>query len=133
MVWIYFTTFGGFMALTAWLPTYWTSFFGVSVITAGLLTAAFSILASLVRVVGGILADKLQEGGAHVRHTLAEVRRLCLRFPDGIKSCPSTRCFFGEESDSALMPLSPGRNTTAPPASCATDRGWEQPEYTPSG
>jgi len=63
LVWIYFTTFGGFMALTAWLPTYWTSFFGVSVITAGLLTAAFSILASLVRVVGGILADKLQEGG----------------------------------------------------------------------
>jgi NNP family nitrate/nitrite transporter-like MFS transporter len=63
LVWIYFTTFGGFMALTAWLPTYWTSFFGVSVVTAGLLTAAFSILASLVRIVGGILADKLQEGG----------------------------------------------------------------------
>lgn len=63
LVWIYFTTFGGFMALTAWLPIYWTSFFGMSVIKAGLLTAAFSILASLVRVVGGVLADQLQEGG----------------------------------------------------------------------
>lgn len=63
LVWIYFTTFGGFLALTAWLPTYWTGFFGVSPVTAGLLTAAFSIVASLVRVVGGVLADQLQEGG----------------------------------------------------------------------
>jgi len=63
LVWIYFTTFGGFIALTAWLPTYWTSFFGVSIIKAGFLTAAFSILASLIRIAGGVLADQLQEGG----------------------------------------------------------------------
>ncbi len=25
LVTVYFTTFGGFVALTAWLPTYWTS------------------------------------------------------------------------------------------------------------
>lgn len=63
LVWIYFTTFGGFIALTAWLPTYWHSFFGVSMVTAGLLTATFSILASLIRVAGGVLSDQLQEGG----------------------------------------------------------------------
>jgi MFS transporter, NNP family, nitrate/nitrite transporter len=63
LVWIYFTTFGGFIALTAWLPTYWHSFFGVSLVTAGFLTAAFSILASLIRIVGGVLSDRLQEGG----------------------------------------------------------------------
>jgi NNP family nitrate/nitrite transporter-like MFS transporter len=63
LVWIYFTTFGGFMALTAWLPTYWTKFFGVSLVQAGFLTATFSILASLVRVGGGVLSDQLQEGG----------------------------------------------------------------------
>jgi NNP family nitrate/nitrite transporter-like MFS transporter len=63
LVWIYFTTFGGFIALTAWLPTYWMKFFGVSLVKAGMLTAAFSILASLVRVGGGMLADQLQEGG----------------------------------------------------------------------
>ena len=63
LVWIYFTTFGGFIALTAWLPTYWHSFFGVSMIKAGLLTAVFSILSSLIRVVGGVLADQLQGGG----------------------------------------------------------------------
>lgn len=63
LVWIYFTTFGGFMALTAWLPIYWRSFFNVSVEHALMLTAAFSILASLIRVAGGVLSDQLHEGG----------------------------------------------------------------------
>jgi NNP family nitrate/nitrite transporter-like MFS transporter len=63
LVAIYFTTFGGFIALTAWLPTYWTSFFGVSAVVAGLLTALYSILTSLVRILGGVLSDRLYEGG----------------------------------------------------------------------
>lgn len=63
LVWIYFTTFGGFIALTAWLPTYWTSFYEVSVVTAGLLTAMYSILTSLIRIAGGLLSDQLREGG----------------------------------------------------------------------
>lgn len=63
LVWIYFTTFGGFIALTAWLPTYWTSYFGVSAVKAGFLTALFSILTSLFRVAGGVLSDQLREGG----------------------------------------------------------------------
>jgi NNP family nitrate/nitrite transporter-like MFS transporter len=63
LVAIYFTTFGGFVALTAWLPTYWSSAFGVSVITAGLLTAMYSLLASSVRIAGGVMADHLREGG----------------------------------------------------------------------
>jgi len=63
LVWIYFSTFGGFIALTAWLPTYWTQYFGVSLVTAGLLTALYSILTSVIRIVGGILSDKLVEGG----------------------------------------------------------------------
>jgi NNP family nitrate/nitrite transporter-like MFS transporter len=63
LVWIYFTTFGGFIALTAWLPTYWTSYFNVSPVAAGLLTALFSILTSVIRIVGGVMSDKLHEGG----------------------------------------------------------------------
>lgn len=63
LVAIYFTTFGGFIALTAWLPTYWTSFFGVSAVIAGLLTALYSVLTSLVRILGGVLSDRLYEGG----------------------------------------------------------------------
>jgi NNP family nitrate/nitrite transporter-like MFS transporter len=63
LVAIYFTTFGGFIALTAWLPTYWTSAFGLSVVMAGVLTAAYSLLASTVRIAGGVMSDRLYRGG----------------------------------------------------------------------
>jgi NNP family nitrate/nitrite transporter-like MFS transporter len=63
LVAIYFTTFGGFVALTAWLPTYWMSFYGASVVTAGLLTAMYSLTASVVRIFGGVMADRLYQGG----------------------------------------------------------------------
>lgn len=59
LVALYFTTFGGFIAMTAWLPVYWKSFFAVSTVAAGLLTALYSILASVIRVFGGTLADRL--------------------------------------------------------------------------
>ncbi|MDZ4230338.1 MAG: MFS transporter [Dehalococcoidales bacterium] len=59
LVSIYFTSFGGFIALTAWLPTYWGSFFGLRIAIAGILTAAFSLLASIIRVGGGSLSDRL--------------------------------------------------------------------------
>jgi NNP family nitrate/nitrite transporter-like MFS transporter len=60
---IYFSTFGGFVALTAWFPTYWIQFFGTSAITAGVLTALYSLLTSVIRIAGGVLSDKLKEGG----------------------------------------------------------------------
>jgi NNP family nitrate/nitrite transporter-like MFS transporter len=63
LVIIYFTTFGGFIALTAWLPTYWHSYYGLGAVTAGLLTGGYSILTSLVRIAGGVIADRLREGG----------------------------------------------------------------------
>lgn len=63
LVWIYFTTFGGFIALTAWLPSYWASFYGMSPVKAGVFTALYSVLASLIRIGGGILSDHLREGG----------------------------------------------------------------------
>ena len=63
LVLMYFTTFGGFIALTAWFPTYWTQFFGLTPIHAGLLTALFSLLTSSIRIAGGILSDRLREGG----------------------------------------------------------------------
>lgn len=63
LVWIYFTTFGGFIALTAWLPTYWTHNFGTTMVVAGLLTGIYSVLTSLVRILGGVISDRLEEGG----------------------------------------------------------------------
>ena len=59
LVVLYFTTFGGFIALTAWLPTYWQELHDVSLRTAGALTAVFSVLASLIRIVGGSVSDRI--------------------------------------------------------------------------
>lgn len=50
LVLCYFTTFGGFMALTAWFPTFWKKGMGLDPMLAGTLTAVFSILAALLRV-----------------------------------------------------------------------------------
>lgn len=58
LVLLYFTTFGGFLALTTWLPTYWQSYFEVSHWTAVIMTASFSLLSSLIRVPGGGLSDR---------------------------------------------------------------------------
>ncbi len=59
LVAIYFTTFGGFIALTAWLPTYWISFYGQKAAMAGVLTATFSLVASVIRVWGGSISDRM--------------------------------------------------------------------------
>jgi len=59
LVAVYFTTFGGFIALTAWLPVYWISFHSVSLVAAGTLAGVYSIITSLVRVGGGYMSDRL--------------------------------------------------------------------------
>ena len=58
LVILYFTTFGGFLALTAWFPTYWQSFFHTTHWTAVVLTASFSLLSSVIRVPGGSWSDR---------------------------------------------------------------------------
>lgn len=63
LVCMYFTTFGGFVALTSWLPTYWTSYFALSAVAAGALTGVYSILTSVIRILGGVMSDELQRGG----------------------------------------------------------------------
>jgi NNP family nitrate/nitrite transporter-like MFS transporter len=55
----YFVSFGGFIALTVWLPTYWAEYFGTSLIRAGLLTGLYSLSASILRVVGGMTSDRI--------------------------------------------------------------------------
>ncbi|MCL5942952.1 MAG: MFS transporter [Actinobacteria bacterium] len=59
LVVLYFTSFGGFIALTAWFPTYWRSYLGAGAVAAGALTALFSLLTSIIRVPGGSVSDRL--------------------------------------------------------------------------
>lgn len=58
LTYFYFVTFGGFIALTVWLPTYWAESFQMSLMKAGGMTALYSLSASLLRVAGGYLSDR---------------------------------------------------------------------------
>lgn len=60
LVFMYLTSFGGFEAMTEWLPTYWKGFLHVTPIEAGLLTGVvYSLLTALIRVFGGWSSDRL--------------------------------------------------------------------------
>lgn len=79
----YFFVFGGFVALALWLPHYLTGAYKLDVRTAGLFAAAYSIPASLFRVVGGWLSDKV--GARTVMYWTFAVSALCtfvLAYPD---------------------------------------------------
>jgi NNP family nitrate/nitrite transporter-like MFS transporter len=56
---LYFFSFGGFIALTVWLPTYWREYYGVSFVMAGVLTLFYSLGTSLLRILGGFVSDRL--------------------------------------------------------------------------
>lgn len=55
----YFLTFGGFVAMAIYLPIFLTEMFKLTPQDAGLRTAGFVVLATTMRPVGGILADKV--------------------------------------------------------------------------
>lgn len=68
MCWVlslyYFLTFGGFVAMSIYLPTFLTEMFGLTPQDAGLRTAGFAALAVIVRPVGGIWSDRV--GGRRI-------------------------------------------------------------------
>lgn len=55
----YFLTFGGFVAMSVFLPTYLTETFGLQPTEAGLRTAGFVVVTTAMRPLGGWLADKV--------------------------------------------------------------------------
>jgi len=68
MSWIlslfYFLTFGGFVAMSIYLPIFLTEMFGLTPQDAGMRTAGFVFLATVMRPIGGTLADKV--GGRRI-------------------------------------------------------------------
>ncbi|HMV87353.1 MAG TPA: MFS transporter [Blastocatellia bacterium] len=60
----YFLTFGGFVAMAIYLPIFLTDIFKLTPGDAGARTAGFVLLATLMRPVGGVLADKI--GGRRI-------------------------------------------------------------------
>jgi NNP family nitrate/nitrite transporter-like MFS transporter len=68
MSWIlslyYFLTFGGFVAMAIYLPIFLTDMFQLTARDAGLRTAGFVVLATIMRPLGGSLADRI--GGRRI-------------------------------------------------------------------
>jgi NNP family nitrate/nitrite transporter-like MFS transporter len=60
----YFLTFGGFVAMSIYLPIFLTQMFSLTPQDAGLRTAGFVVLATVVRPLGGMLSDRI--GGRKV-------------------------------------------------------------------
>ncbi len=58
----YSIVFGGFTALSVWMPQYFVQEYGLSIAEAALLAACFSLPAGVLRAAGGWLADRY---GAH--------------------------------------------------------------------
>lgn len=58
----YSLTFGGFTALSLWMPQYFIGEYGVAIGVAAALAASFSLPAGALRALGGALSDKF---GAH--------------------------------------------------------------------
>jgi len=54
----YFFVFGGFVALALWLPHYLMEVYGLGIIAAGIVTALYTIPASLFRILGGWMSDR---------------------------------------------------------------------------
>ena len=59
LVALYFVSFGGFLALTAWFPTYWINLHHLDLKTAAALGGiGFSLFAAGVRVFGGFISER---------------------------------------------------------------------------
>ncbi len=56
---IYIVTFGGFIGLASFLPTYFYDQFKVTKVEAGQLTMLATLMGSAVRVVGGYISDRV--------------------------------------------------------------------------
>ena len=56
---IYIVTFGGFIGLASFLPTYFYDQFKVTKVEAGQLTMLATLVGSAVRVVGGYMSDRI--------------------------------------------------------------------------
>jgi NNP family nitrate/nitrite transporter-like MFS transporter len=71
----YFFAFGGFVALALWLPRYLIGVYGVSITTAGMVGATFSVAASVFRAYGGHLSDRF--GARRVMYWTFSVALAC--------------------------------------------------------
>ena len=86
----YSVTFGGFVGLAASLPIYFTDQFGLTTIVAGYCTAGCVFAGSLIRPLGGALADRI--GGVK---TLSIVYVAAAAALAGVSTAPTVQSALG--------------------------------------
>ena len=72
----YSIVFGGYVALALWMVQYYVGEFGLTIQTAALLAACFSLPGGVLRAVGGVLSDRY--GAHHVTWWVLWVSWVCL-------------------------------------------------------
>lgn len=90
MMLFYSVTFGGFVGLAASLPIYFTDRFGLTTVMAGYATAACVFAGSLVRPIGGTVADAI--GGVKALSVVYIVAALALA---GVSGAPTVETALG--------------------------------------
>ncbi|HEY4716707.1 MAG TPA: MFS transporter [bacterium] len=97
LVFLYFTSFGGFLALTVWFPVYWSLYHDVGIRGAGVLTAVFfSLHASFARVYGGVISDRIGgEMTAIISFSLVLVGAILLMFASNFATALTGAIFIG--------------------------------------
>ncbi|MBB3612454.1 nitrate/nitrite transporter [Rhizobium sp. BK602] len=86
----YFFAFGGFVALSLWLPRYLVGVYGFNLEVAGMVAAAYSIPGSVFRAFGGVLSDK--KGARSVMYAMlavSAVATLILSVPAATTTSPA--------------------------------------------
>ena len=86
----YGVTFGGFVGLAASLPIYFTDQFGLTTVVAGYCTAGCVFAGSLIRPIGGALADQI--GGVKTLSVVYIVAGLMLA---GVSAAPTVATALG--------------------------------------
>jgi NNP family nitrate/nitrite transporter-like MFS transporter len=94
----YVVVFGAYVALSSWLPKFYVDTYGVPLSTAALLTATFIFPASLLRPLGGYLADRV--GPRVVTYTVFSIMTVLLI----VLSIPSGT-FIADVSSAGKAPI----------------------------
>mgnify|MGYP000864422909 CR=1 FL=1 len=80
----YVVVFGAYVALSAYLPTYYVKSYGIGLTEAGLLAASFIFPASLLRPVGGWFSDRWgARRGMYLTFSVMTAMCLVLTIPSG--------------------------------------------------
>jgi NNP family nitrate/nitrite transporter-like MFS transporter len=90
----YYFVFGGFVALSLWLPKYYMAEYGLELTSAALIALFFTLPSGLIRALGGWFSDKW--GGDTVTWWVFWISIVCLFF---LSYPPTTLTFHGIKGD----------------------------------